>query len=302
MSNCHDNWRAHMVSDALSTTLFRQPPPILYHYTTQRGLLGIIKDKEIWATHTQYLNDTSEFRLTRKLMKSAIEERMRNAVGNHLSILSGMRDCCSFEMERNDVCVCSFSEEEDSLSQWRAYGDPTSSYAIGFSSDHLGDVTCLSDPDHFGKFLLTPCVYKEQDHQTFVKMLVNIVHEENQKSLARGEEPGPIPGGTLSAFLCRYAPILKHISYKEENEWRIITPVLGGDGPKCDYRCGKSTLIPYYRFPLDKADSSRGIKEIVIGPTPQIEESEVAVKGFLESQGWELSVVTKRSKIPFRNW
>jgi hypothetical protein len=33
----------------------------LYHYTTQRGLLGIISSKEIWVTHTQYLNDRRQF-------------------------------------------------------------------------------------------------------------------------------------------------------------------------------------------------------------------------------------------------
>jgi hypothetical protein len=42
--------------------LYRQPPDILYHYTTQPGLLGIIRTQEIWASHTQYLNDAREFR------------------------------------------------------------------------------------------------------------------------------------------------------------------------------------------------------------------------------------------------
>jgi hypothetical protein len=42
--------------------LYRTPPPVLYHYTTQQGILGIIRDKEIWASHTQYLNDVREFR------------------------------------------------------------------------------------------------------------------------------------------------------------------------------------------------------------------------------------------------
>ena len=32
--------------------LSRQPPEILYHYTGQEGLLGIIGKKEIWASHT----------------------------------------------------------------------------------------------------------------------------------------------------------------------------------------------------------------------------------------------------------
>jgi hypothetical protein len=37
------------------------PPPILYHYTSQDGLLGILDSKSIWASKVQYLNDEQEF-------------------------------------------------------------------------------------------------------------------------------------------------------------------------------------------------------------------------------------------------
>jgi hypothetical protein len=45
----------------LNEVLSRKPETPLYHYTTQRGLLGIISSKEIWVTHTQYLNDRRQF-------------------------------------------------------------------------------------------------------------------------------------------------------------------------------------------------------------------------------------------------
>ena len=47
--------------DHLEKELSRKPPTLLYHYTSQRGLLGILKNNEIWATKIQYLNDGSEF-------------------------------------------------------------------------------------------------------------------------------------------------------------------------------------------------------------------------------------------------
>lgn len=52
--------------------LQRTPPSVLYHYTTQQGLLGIISDKEIWATHTQYLNDAREFRHALDIVKQEL--------------------------------------------------------------------------------------------------------------------------------------------------------------------------------------------------------------------------------------
>jgi hypothetical protein len=38
-----------------------KPKALLYHYTDQRGLLGILRSQSIWATHIRYLNDSSEY-------------------------------------------------------------------------------------------------------------------------------------------------------------------------------------------------------------------------------------------------
>jgi hypothetical protein len=34
---------------------------MLYHYTTQFGIIGIVESSSVWATHALYLNDSSEF-------------------------------------------------------------------------------------------------------------------------------------------------------------------------------------------------------------------------------------------------
>ena len=38
--------------DILNSVLSEKPPAILYHYTTQKGLLGIVQSKKIWAPTT----------------------------------------------------------------------------------------------------------------------------------------------------------------------------------------------------------------------------------------------------------
>ena len=45
----------------------------LYHYTSQKGLLGILKDQKIWATHVQYLNDSTEFHFAIDLARSVLK-------------------------------------------------------------------------------------------------------------------------------------------------------------------------------------------------------------------------------------
>ena len=44
-------------------------PDVLYHYTTQAGLLGIIQSKQIWATSVLFLNDTTEINYAIKLIQ-----------------------------------------------------------------------------------------------------------------------------------------------------------------------------------------------------------------------------------------
>jgi len=38
----------------------RPEPELLYHYTAQTGLDGILSSDSIWATHYRFLNDTME--------------------------------------------------------------------------------------------------------------------------------------------------------------------------------------------------------------------------------------------------
>jgi hypothetical protein len=61
----------------LNEVLSHEPDKPLYHYTTQRGILGIIGAKELWVTHTQYLNDRREFRHAVDLTSAEIKRLMK---------------------------------------------------------------------------------------------------------------------------------------------------------------------------------------------------------------------------------
>jgi hypothetical protein len=107
------------------------PPEILYHYTTQSGLLGILKSDSLWATKIHYLNDASEYQLAfdlatdvlRRLSKGEKSTRKRRKVNCLLDNLT--------TIESMNVCVCSFSAQRDLLSQWRAYTGGNAGYSLG---------------------------------------------------------------------------------------------------------------------------------------------------------------------------
>ena len=218
-------------------------------------------------------------------------------------------------IESMNICVCSFSEERDSLSQWRAYGDSTSAYAIGFYSGHLAAMVALEN------LYLAPCLYRAEEKNALLTALVDEVFEENAARVRNGEqlwdavkERGFKPdekiltprGGNLGAYLHRYAPILKDASFSEEREWRIISRPLMCTGERYGFRQGRSMIIPYYRFPLSATDQQIKIDEIVIGPTPHIRQSQRSVFSLLVSMDLDdhdpFFSKVNCSSIPYRSW
>jgi hypothetical protein len=59
--------------------LNKSPPPDLYHYTDQNGLLGIMDSGNLWATKVQYLNDSKEFNLAVDMAKGKLNGRRTSA-------------------------------------------------------------------------------------------------------------------------------------------------------------------------------------------------------------------------------
>jgi hypothetical protein len=293
-----------------NNVLSRKPDKPLYHYTTQAGLLGIIKSRQIWATHTQYLNDRREFLHAVDLVREEIQRLLDNlylSSGSAASVseeaLARMQAAVSVSMspQNINVCVCSFSEEKDSLSQWRAYGGP-SGFAVGFSSQVLRAATEKQ------QWFLAPCIYDPAIQRNLVRALVEEVLEENLGgSQVEDEEEDFVlksRGGNLVAYLNRYAPILKDESFKEEREWRIISrPVVC---QRLDYREGRSLIVPYYRLPLSADNQNLKLHEVVIGPTPDAERSRSSLISLLISQKvvmhGEGGVNVRVSQVPYRDW
>jgi DUF2971 family protein len=280
--------------------LHREPPGILYHYTKQKGLLGIIGHGEIWASHTQYLNDVREFRHAIGVVEEQLSSMKSEPqyLGN-AELLDQMEDGIK-GIESINVCVCSFSGDGDVLSQWRAYGGETAGFSIGFSGTFLRAIS-----DELG-FWLVPVLYDEDEQRAVVRTLLHDVLVENMQPNANStisgadtrEQP---PGGNLVAYLNRYAPILKHKSFSEEREWRIISKPLFCSNERFAYRAGASMLVPYFRIPLSSDRQPFKVEKIIVGPTPYPEQSKNSVRGLLTRRDLTKTSVVN-SQVPYRSW
>lgn len=288
---------SRMKRTILNEILSRKPDKPLYHYTTQRGLLGIVQTKELWATHTQYLNDSRELGHAVDMVAEEIRTLILTCTdSDRRAILEEMQKGVEFAGGFN-VCVSSFSEVRDSLSQWRAYSG-TSGFAIGISADHLAKAAASQQCS------LAACIYNAAQQQAVIQALVAEIIEENTESHKHADEHGRFLlslGGNLRAYLNRYGPILKHPSFFEEREWRVISQPLSCREPHFGFREGRSMLIPYFRFNLANEDLPFQIHEVVVGPTAIPGQSADSVRSFLVGQDLA-TVPVDSSKVPYRTW
>jgi hypothetical protein len=273
----------------LNQYILTSPPPTLYHYTNQVGLIGILTSWEIWATKIQYMNDTSEFKLSLQLVEDVlkskfenpISEKERHLITRYLTEIKYIDDI--------NVCVCSFSEVKDSLSLWRGYGAPHSNFAIGFYGEHLSRIAKEN------RFTLAKCIY---DPDIQLKIVTELVEWFVSK-------PGKLPpincGSPFLRQLEKIAPLLKNKHFSVEAEWRLVTSLVSATDPHYRVRQGRSSPTPYYRVSLMNKIFDHSMPEIIVGPCPDMELSKSSVEMLAYAAGVSFNDF-KVSQIPYRNW
>ena len=274
---------------------------ILYHYTSQQGLLGILAQKELWASQIHFLNDSMEFWHAFEVARNELQRQLEGAhdqVKEKLETLLGNLDSTAHV----GVCVSSFSEHGDSLSQWRAYCGDGAGFAIGFAREEL---RALGEREGF---TLQPCEYDDDAQKARVLKTIDEVMSTDFDTFPGFQNPiypNEIvifqTGGNFIECLTKLAPLLKHTSFMEEREWRLVSP--GIPPERLCYRPGASMITPYFRLPLTADAKLNCIKRIVIGPTPHPKLSEKSVDDLLVSSGFpRFAVEVRTSATPFRNW
>ena len=272
----------------ISKNLDENKPQILYHYTTQEGMLGIIKEGALWASHIFFLNDSNELIEPLRIASETIEEyrtkltekemQTKKEEIDRISAYNSYSGCLFFKM-----FVTSFCNNGDLLSQWRGYGTYGSAYAIGFNREKLKEIIDSNN------FRLLPCEYldKEEYSKKIKNSILGIVNRPDQLS------------PTYSKFL-NTAATTKLDCFKEENEWRIIsTGRISDNDENIRFRSTKSMIVPYYSLKLGDLSS---IVEIRIGPcqNPQLAQDAIyRLKERYNIKNLNLDNI-KISTIPYR--
>ena len=300
------------------------PPDILYHYTTQSGLLGIIESNSIRATDIFYLNDATEYNYALNLMLDKINELTESlppkktptfalVTGSHRpakkdinqikhefleeiqKILQSFKQLNTKEFF--SIFVCSFSQKGDHLGQWRGYCPNGNGFSIGFNREKL---TALMKKGHFN---LVKCIYEKKAQIKIIAKIFNISLKELESKF---QKEGKITELFDSAFetafnLIETAPKFKDVSFKDEKEWRFIARI-DSKSKKIRYRKGMSMITPYISIELlNESISTIPITHLIVGPTPHKELASTSVKAMLINKVLTDCEFTS-SKIPYRAW
>jgi hypothetical protein len=272
---------------------------LLYHYTTAQGLIGILESNSLWASNVSYMNDLSELRYTKKLLD---EEMMKAVQDDPESDRIAFKNVFNIVIDGFNAYACCFCENGDQLSQWRAYSDSGTGYALGFDESQL-----QAKLDG----VLGTIIY-QRDKQ--LKSIMPTIKKAAVESRKWGEKHGQdrtqrkqfimetirkLLWDSLAFFF-----VFKDPAFEEERESRLI--IVNNTVEKLDhvrFREMRGTVVPFIELKVKQSETGNKellpIIEVVQGPLIEPALGEKSLKLLLRKHGYE-NVAVKRSKVPIR--
>jgi hypothetical protein len=245
-------------------------PELLYHYTTEDGLLSIVDSQELWATDVRFLNDASEFGNGLQIAIDMATQCSLGAGEDGLKTVRYLENVLKFEFSKRPVYSVSFSgplkkgeelfssidDPGDRLNMWRSYSRRGISYSIGLS--RAGWTTDIEGVD------FQECSYLRETKEEYLTEilnnfgdLLNRCHGKRVSSVRDGvplewamdkmrEELDKCLEGILPDLKVQIAAC-KHESFWEEREWRL-TVAPPSEHPKMFYTSGRFGITPRVRI------------------------------------------------------
>lgn len=184
--------------------------------------------------------------------------------------------------------ITSFSADGDVLSQWRAYSEDGTGFAIGFNTEYLKkalDITTLGLVP-LAKTMLSQVIYEQKEQEGLLDRIIDLCF---QKHLSQEKVRIDWRGLCLS-MLWSASMICKNPKFSEEREWRIVltpselTPqrLPGLDESKPEFRSANGRITPYFKLSLAAVPDVMPITEVVFGPKNAIRENEKTVPLLLD--------------------
>lgn len=286
---------------------FYAPPPtnsILHHYTGVGALISIVETRRLWASHAYYLSDSREILYACDLLEQVILESICEYQGEVRSFITEFGQWIeTFRVTPHHIYIFSLSEERSLLSQWRSYTPHGKGASIGFSALRLSEQLKGSG----GR--IVRCIYKPDEQCELLKGLIHKMVTTFKQRIPQLDVSGRPHSQKYYEYLEEFKgtilqvlAILKHPSFNEEREWRIVSPYFPRyTGPEIRFREGASMILPYIEIDISGGGSEQKLFEtVILGPSEHPNLSMAAISNFLANK--KVCTTTENCLIPYREW
>ena len=272
-------------------------PPIIYHYTSATGLLGILTNKKLWFTRWDSLNDTSENLIVHDCIEEALNQyAYEPQFVEYVREINNVHRECKKEgdIDRN-LYLASFSSNADSLALWNCYCKEArcDGYCIGFDNPNL-----------FRDYpvILAKVLYDKEEQMHVVHQVLKRLFR-IYDSYIKNEDTTPdtfkVIGDAFDFVFENIGIFFKHSAFKGEEEVRVsirkhddveklksIVPQIRASG---------AMLIPYIEMPFDKAH----VKSVTVSPTLADRPVRPGLLALKSKLGIGFNIL--QSEIPYRH-
>ncbi|MFZ3351214.1 MAG: DUF2971 domain-containing protein [Xanthobacteraceae bacterium] len=285
------------------------PPPMVYHYTNDAGLRGIIESGKLWFSDIFGLNDPSELRHGLAAAIDALKSRSsdeRPEIATFASCLERFDLDGGIEAAAH-FFICSFSGDGDDLGQWRAYADNGRGFALGFETSSLEDCFCRRNGKPIPQHSTFPVTYDDGELtriQTAFADLVDPLISFPRRVRLRSSVMHRYMSDLLvyhSMNVIRAVMFFKHEGYRNETEYRFQQLFrYDRSAPDVLYRQRPYSMVRYREFDWRTA-AGASLKEIIVGPAADRAKATQFVKDCLTAfHPNSDQVKIGYSRIPYR--
>jgi len=275
-------------------------PPVLYHYTDAKGLLGIVGNHSLWFTDVHYLNDMSERRWGLEVIRSqlsAYADKMSDVEKDMISRVFQELEVNSLLTRAAVFCMC---EKDNLLNQWRDYGDDVVPYSIGLDSGRLASAQSFN----FSPVLIK-VIYVHEDQIRLADELIKVVFEVFWKVLNQYENLSEADRHLVVQHAASQLTFplywFKNPGFEAEHEWRLVREIghIVSSGNATQWRAGSYGLTPYYEWGPSAKQARLPIVSSTVGPSHYPDIATDALRMMMDSKGYS-DVHIMWSDIPLR--
>jgi hypothetical protein len=272
-------------------------PERLYHFTTCRGLIGVLRSRRLRASLATSLNDQSEVWYGVQRARQLVDTLTAGeAFRHHLRDALDARSEVSAPAEPAwRVYVVSFCAHADRAPHWLHYGQSGTGVAIGFMARHL-------ETTHFD---LYPVVYDGAAQDELIRRVFESAWMSVDEALGSAQEherDALMKRAAAVAVTCLWlvAPRIKNPAFEAEDEWRLIgfepTRRTAQHLPlRTHFRSAAGRVVPYKIVEYDDLP----VCDILLGASaPMLPHDQALAVLAEETIGKPLTI--SRSEVPVR--